>query len=124
MSVMSASPGLVNNYSYYSLPMTGRVQVPVQASQSLYAQFQFVQGVASAEGGLSLDRLKVIDSLLAQINEHRQVGAPKMSRQDVDLSKPDETIADLSAKAVQMQKGSTPFQSSGFPKGLVFNLTA
>jgi len=124
MSVMTASAGLVSNYSYYSLPMTGRVQVPVQASQSLYAQFQFVQGVASEEGGLSLDRLKVIDSLLAQINAHRQVGTPKLSREDVDLGKPDQTIARLSAQAFQMQKQTTPFQAWGPVKGLVLNLTA
>ena len=124
MSVISAAPGMVNTFSYYTLPMTGRVQVPVQASQSLYAQFQFVQGVASSEGGLSLDRLKVIDSLLSQINTHRQVGSPKLSREDVDLSKPDQTIAKLSAQAFQMQKDATPFQSWGSLKGLVLNLSA
>jgi hypothetical protein len=123
MSVITA-PGLVNNYSYYSLPMSGRVEVPVQADESLYAQFQFVQGVASAEGGLSLDRLKVIDSLLAQINAHRQAGTPKLSREDVDLSKPDQTIAKLSAQAFDLQKNSTPFKAWGSLKGLVFNLSA
>ena len=124
MSVISAASGLVNPYSYYSQPISGKVALPVVASESLYAQFQFVQGVPSSEGGLSLDRLKIIDSLLAQINAHRDVGSPPVKRQDVDLSRPDETIAKLSAEAYQMQKDATPFKAWGQMKGLVFDLSA
>ncbi len=124
MNATTFSPGLVTSYSYYSLPISGRVSVPVQASQSLYAQFQYVQGVATSEGGLSLDRLKVIDSLLAQINAHQQAGVPKLTRRDVDLEKPDQTIAQLSAEAAKMQKEASAFQSWGTVKGLVFSLHA
>jgi hypothetical protein len=113
-----------NPYSYYGQPISGKLEVPVQASQSLYAQFQFVQGVASSEGGMSLDRLKVIDSLLAQINAHRQTGAPPVKREDIDLRKADQAIAELSAQAHQMQKQATPFQAWGQTTGLVLNLSA
>jgi len=124
MSVISASPGPVNPYSYFSMPISGKMAVPVMASQSLYAQFQFVQGVASSEGGLSLDRLKVIDSLLAQINAHRQAGAKPLGRQDVDLTKPDQTIAKLSNEAFEMQKDANPFKAWGPLGGQVLNLSA
>ena len=94
------------------------------ANDGILSVASLITGVASAEGGLSLDRLKVIDSLLSQINDHRQVGTPKLNRDDVDLSKPDQTIAKLSAQAFQMQKDATPFQSWGSLKGLVLNLSA
>ena len=119
MSSISSSSGLVNPYSFYSQPINGKMSVPVMANESLYAQFQFVQGVPSPEGGLSLDRLQIIDSLLAQINAHRQTGTPPVKREEVDLSKPDDTIARLSAQAHEMQKNSSPFQAWGQTKGLV-----
>jgi len=124
MSINAITQSSVNPYSYYAQPISGRMEVPVLASQSLYAQFQFVQGVPSAEGGLTLDRLKVIDSLLAQINAHRQSGAPAVKREDVDLAKPEQTIAELSAQVHEMQKNATPFQAWGTTKGLVFDLSA
>ena len=83
MSAISPASGSINPYTYYSQPISGKMEVPVMASQSLYANFQFVQGVPSSEGGLSLERLKVIDSLLAQINAHRQAGTAPIRREEV-----------------------------------------
>jgi len=124
MSVIHAPVGPVNPYSYYMPSMTGKLSVPVAADVSLYAQFQYVEGVPVAEGGLSLDRLKVIDSLLAQINAHRQAGTPPVKLQDVDISKPDEAIAKLSAQAHAMQKEDSPFRAWGPVRGLVLDLSA
>lgn len=124
MSGIHPSVGMINPYNYYSAPISGKLSVPVLASESLYAQFQFVEGVPAAEGGLSLDRLKVIDSLLAQINAHRQAGTAPVKLQDVDISKPDEAIAKLSAQAHEMQKDASPFQSWGPTRGLVIDLSA
>lgn len=124
MSAIAAASGSINPYTYYSQPISGKMEVPVMASQSLYAHFQYVQGVPSAEGGLSLDRLKVIDSLLAQINAHRQAGTSPVKREEVDLSNPDQAIAELSAQVHQMQKNATPFQGWGSTKGLVFDRSA
>jgi hypothetical protein len=124
MSAISQASGSVNPYTYYSQPISGKMEVPVMASQSLYANFEFVQGVPSSEGGLSLDRLKVIDSLLAQINAHRQAGTAPVKRDEVNLSNPDQAIADLSAQVHDMQKNSSAFQGWGSPKGLVFDLSA
>lgn len=124
MTAIHSSPGQVNPYAYYTQPINGKMAVPVLASQSLYAQFQYVQGIPSPEGGLSLDRLKIIDSLLAQINAHREAGTAPLKLQDVDISKPDEAIAKLSAQAHRMQKEATPFRSWGPVRGLVLDLSA
>jgi len=124
MSVIHSSVGLVNPYAFYTQPISGKLAVPVLESQSLYAQFQYVEGVPSAEGGVSLERLKVIDSLLAQINAHRQAGSAPLKLQDVDVSKPDEAIAKLSAQVHQMQKDPSPFRTWGPSQALVLDLSA
>jgi hypothetical protein len=124
MNAIASTGGHINPYTYYAQPLSGKMAVPVMASESLYAQFQFVQGVPSAEGGLSLDRLKIIDSLLAQINAHRVAGAAPVKLEAGDLAKPDEVIARLSSQARDMQKAATPFQAWGSAKGLVFDLSA
>jgi len=124
MSGILPASGSINPYTYYSQPISGKMEVPVMASVSMYANFQFVQGVPSPEGGLSLDRLKVIDSLLAQINAHRQAGTAPVKADSVNLANPDQAIADLSAQVHEMQKNATPFQAWGATKGLVFDLSA
>jgi hypothetical protein len=123
MSAIVPAAVPINPYSYYSQPISGKLEVPVLASESLYAQFQFVQGVPTAEGGVSLDKLKVIDSLLAQINAHRGAKPPVKLDQN-DLSSPDQTISRLSAQANDMQKNADAFHSWGQSRGLVFSLSA
>lgn len=121
---IAVAQGSVNPYSYYSQPISGKMEVPVAASQSLYAQFRYVQGVASTEGGLTLDRLKILDSLLAQINAHRQAGSAPLKLEDVSRDGPDRAIVELSAQAHQMQKQATPFQAWGQLLGLVVDMSA
>lgn len=116
--------GNINPYSFFTQPISGKLAVPVEASVSLYAQFEFVQGVPAPEGGYSLERLRIIDSLLSQINSHRQAGTAPLARSDVDLAKPDETIARLSAQVHQMQRDGGPFKAWGPAQGLVVDLSA
>jgi hypothetical protein len=123
MSAIAPAAVPINPYTYYSQPISGKIEVPVLASQSLYAQFQYVQGVASPEGGMSLDKLKIIDSLLAQINAHR--GAkPPVKLDQADLTAPDQAISRLSAQASDMQKNADPFHAWGQSTGLAFSLSA
>jgi len=123
MSAIIPASVPINPYAYYSQSISGKVAVPVMASQSLYAQFQYVQGVASPEGGMTLDKLKIIDSLLAQINAHRGAKPPVKLEQG-DLSSPDQAISRLSAQANDMQKNADAFHAWGQNRGLVFNLSA
>src|SRR6185369_393399 len=101
----------------------GKLEVPVLASQLLYAQFQFVQGIPSAEGGVTLDKLKILDSLLAQINAHRG-NKPAVKLEQADLAAPDQAISRLSAQATEMQKTADLFHPWGQSRGLVFSLSA
>lgn len=121
------SPG-VNSLNYYIKPFSGKMEVPVLASQSLYANFTYVEGVPSESGGLSLDRLKVIDSLIAQINSHQAVGAPALKASDLDLKNADDTIGRLAQQAFQMQKTAqespVSYRAWGSTSGLVLDLRA
>jgi hypothetical protein len=111
-------------YSYYTQPISGKLEVPVQPGLSMFAQFQFVQGVPSADGGLSLDRIQIIDSLLSQINSHRSRGAAPIKKEEMDLTRPEETIRKLSQQAFEMQSDSQPYKSWGHMSGLVLNVKA
>jgi len=123
MSAIAPASVPINPYTYYSQPLSGKLEVPVLASQLLYAQFQFVQGVPSAEGGVTLDKLKILDSLLAQINAHRGT-KPAVKLEQADLAAPDQAISRLSAQASQMQKTGDLFHPWGQSRGLVFSLSA
>ena len=49
----------------------GRISVPVHPSQALYAHFEHVAGVVSPDAavpGFSLDRLKLLDSLIDRLS--------------------------------------------------------
>ncbi|MEI8095584.1 MAG: hypothetical protein WCG80_15345 [Spirochaetales bacterium] len=123
MSGLSGISG-VSPYSYYAQPINGKLEVPVQPGVSLFAQFQFVQGVPSAEGGLSLDRVQVIDSLLSQINSHRTHGAQPIKRETLDLANPEQTIEKLSKQVYQMQSQAQPYKAWGSVTGLVLDVKA
>jgi len=121
MSGIDSVPGMFSTYSLYTRPLTGRLQVPVVASQSLYAQFQYVQGIPSEHGGLSVDRLQIIDSLLSQINS-RSNGAEPMTRQDVNLQQPEHAIDQLSNQVHALQKQAGPFQVWSGVEGQIVNV--
>lgn len=128
MSGMNMVASGMNSLNYYVRPFSGKMEVPVLASQSLYANFTYVQGVPSETGGLSLDRLKVIDSLIAQINSHKSLGASDLKASDLDLRQPDEVISRLAQEAYKMQKSAQESPASFKPWGqasaLVFDFRA
>jgi len=45
---------------------SGRVGIPVQKSQAIYAQFEHVFGVPT-EGGVSVDRVQVLNALIERL---------------------------------------------------------
>jgi len=122
MSGILGVTGLASPYSYVSQPLSGKLEVPVQPMQSLFAQFQFVRGVPSSDGGMSIDRVQMIDNLLAQINSHRSRSTPPLKREELDIARPEETIQKLSRQAFQMQDQANPFQAWGNVGGLVLDV--
>lgn len=129
MNGVTSLPTSVNTLMYYNrTSFSGKMEVPVMASQSLYANFTYVQGVPSESGGLSLDRLKIIDSLIAQINNHRAAGTAEIKATDLDLKQPDQTISRLAQEAFKMQKSAQesplPYKNWAPSPGLVLDFRA
>jgi hypothetical protein len=65
-------------YACYSRMATGKVSIPVSASEVIYSSFEHVSGVAAPEGSgaLSVDRLKILDILIDQVSSARKVAIP------------------------------------------------
>ncbi len=70
MTAAVASSYVPLSYAHTVVSASGRINLPVPASQVLYSSFRHVAGVAAAEGGLSLnvDRLKLLDILIERLS--------------------------------------------------------
>lgn len=123
MSAITTLPGF-SLYSAFTATAQGRMEFPVSPSQAIYAQFRYVEGVPSEQGGVPLDRLRILDSLIAEINAHRASGTPPLHLEAGHLANPEAAIAELAHKASEMQKSSDVFHSWTSSKALVINLSA
>ncbi len=123
MSAITAVPGF-SLYSAFTATPLGRMEFPVSPSQAIYAQFRYVEGVPSEQGGVSLDRLRILDSLIAEINAHRAAGTPPVHLEAGHMANPEAAIAELAHQAWEMQKSGGPFHSWTSSKALVINLSA
>lgn len=110
--------GSVSLYNYQDYPTLvtshRKLDIPVMESQSLYANFKYVQGVPSPEG-LSLDKLQVIDSLIGLYNAHRPPQEPPLTRADLADGLPDTDLKAVAEKVHRLQseiKPSKPYQES------------
>ena len=122
MSGVAVLPPSLNLSSVFSASTMNRIEMPVLPSQVLYAQLKYVEGVPSESGGVSLDRLRLIDSLIAQMNAHRPAGTPEIRPQN--LSSPEAVLNSLIQSVHQLQKSASPFQAWGHMTGLAFDLRA
>ena len=57
---------------------SGRMSVPVSPSSYIYSHFRHISGVPAPEGvdGVSINRLKIIDTLIEQISRMKQEPEP------------------------------------------------
>jgi hypothetical protein len=62
-----ASPGAFLNILRVRSLRGGELEVPVSPVQSAYARFEHLRAVPSAEGGVSLFKLRVLDKLIDRL---------------------------------------------------------
>lgn len=62
-------------FSSFMTAGAGRVGVPVEKSQALYAQFEHVYGVPT-EGGVRLDRIKILNTLIDELSSIKHDRSP------------------------------------------------
>ncbi len=68
--------------SYMNMPRVsagGRASVPVPPSQVIYAHFRYVKGFPSdsGEGGVSIDKLRILNSIIDQLVSMKTTEAQK-----------------------------------------------
>lgn len=79
----SMSVEMMSNYA-----SSGRTLVPVKASQYVYSQFQYVAGypAPNGQGGVSIDKLKILNTLIDQLVTMKQKNIPPKMEAQGDIS--------------------------------------
>ena len=114
--------------SALSASYSGRVSIPVAPSMYIYSQFQHVSGVPAPKGvqGVSINKLHILDSVLAEIARAKQ--APKPSF-DVQGDTPEKHLNALLVHfQAQVQENyatnnTNPFHSTAPQAGAAVNLS-
>jgi hypothetical protein len=113
----------------------GKLEIPVEANQVIYANFEHVVGIPSAQPGtgISIDRLMVLDTLINQLESaqktkiERPEAAKTMSDQGLD-SLIEEYAKKLSSATKSAQDNKTsaqPYRPSRTAlTGIILNIIA
>lgn len=91
----------VNTVSYLLADQASagnRSFIPVRPSQFIYSQFEYVSGVPSNEGGVSVSQLQILNSLIDHMIQKNSLAQTK--KQDAEKL----NSADLEKELVTMQK--------------------
>ena len=82
MMGMLATSSVPLTYAFIAQSAGGRVSLPVEPSQILYANFAHVSGVAASPGEpvASIDRLKILDTLIARLTDMKAAPAAAEAR--------------------------------------------
>ena len=88
---MLSSFGPLRPMSYSIMPSVssgGRTHVPVKANQYMYSQFQYVAGYPAKNGqeGISIDKLKILNTLIDQLVTMKQKNIPQKMTSQGDFS--------------------------------------
>jgi hypothetical protein len=127
--VPAYSSSMTLAYAYGSRAATGRLNLPVSASEVIYANFEHVSGVAAPAGSgtMSIDSLKILDILIDRLESIKNqplqsAEAPKdLSRGRVDALI-EQYSAELHAAATAPARPYAPPPPA--PTGMLFSLAA
>ena len=129
MTGMLATSSVPLTYAFVAQSAGGRVSLPVEPSQILYASFAHVSGVAASPGEpvASIDRLKILDTLIARLADMKS--APPIANErptGMSSERIDALIqqygSELRSKAVAPV---TPYSfSAPVESGMLFSLAA
>ena len=103
-----------------------RMSLPVQRAHFVYARFKHIKGVPSADGGVSVFRLRVLDNLLDKMLHVKGsfvIDVDKMK--DVNLDNIDEITQRLQSALRESLLAVKPAFSGLFPEtGLLIDMVA
>lgn len=115
-------------YSYSA--QSGRIAIPVRASEVLYSSFEHVAGVAATEGNgaMSIDSLKILDILIDRLESIKQqplvaAEAPK----DLSPGRVDALIQQYGSElhAAAVKPAAVPYKPAvAVESGMLFSFAA
>jgi hypothetical protein len=124
-NVSSVKPGFFLDIIRIQNMRGGRITVPVNPAQVVYARFKHVLGVPSLDGGASLFRLRVLDNLIDRLLRYSEQVPSVEQLRNLDTEAIDPLISRLQA---QLRGHLLQFPSSfggTFPEtGMLIDLIA
>ena len=104
----------------------GRMSLPVSPSTYIYAQFEHVSGVPAPDGvqGVSINRLKILDTLIGQLAQMKQSPEPVPITEEVDGEKIVSMIEQYQEQIrnIQEARSNSPYALTPPVTGSLFNL--
>lgn len=92
----------INTLSYFvaqQVPSSNRVSLPVSSTQFIYSQFEHVQGIASKEGGVSISKLQILNSLIDHIIQKKSTASSeKLKAENLDEVQLEKLISKIQTK--------------------------
>ena len=107
----------------------GRMSVPVSPSSYIYSHFRHVSGVPAPEGvdGVSITRLKIIDTLIEQISRMRQEPVPSLGDMELENENRINALIDQyqnQLRNLQAANVNNPYAAASPLVGVLFSITA
>jgi hypothetical protein len=112
-----------------SASASGRVSLPVSPSSYLYSHFKHISGTPAPEGveGVSGSKLKILDSLIAEIVRLRETPKPSYGPQAESPEERFNTMVEQfqeQVRSAQAANAAKPYQAASPEQGMVFNVAA
>ena len=115
-----------------TLSQSGRMSVPVSPSSYIYSHFKHVSGVPATDGenGVSINRLKIIDTLIEQISRMKKEPEPELALSlDMQEQENDIRINELidqyhsQVRNLQAASAQNPYFLAAPQTGALFNIS-
>lgn len=125
---MLSSATQVNTLSYVvaqSASFGNRSYISVSPNQYLYAQFEYVAGVPNTDGGVSISKLQILNSLIDHLMQQNSLKAKKkLSSDEISYKQLDKLITEVQKKMQASDKLSKeiPYAKKALEPGAIFSL--
>ncbi len=121
INTLSSNLGALHT-TYTNSYSSGKIEVPVPSSVSVYAQFKYVRGVpaSSNQQSVSLSRAQIIDNMVSYLNSSSE----NQSFNSGENFKVEELEQEVHRVVNEEPPRFNSFPSHGSDTGVIFNLSA
>ena len=112
----------------FSASQGGRVSLPVAPSSYIYSHFRHVSGIPAEKGvqGISISQLKMLDSLIGEIERLNEHPRPSYDIQSENAEKRFNAIVEnlqRQVRSAQAVNAANPYPATSPDMGIMFNLS-